>query len=341
MPEKTYSLGKAIRELLNGSLTGYERECHFALRREAEEGGEHAWLHGGNARDMPLFVPIELFTRQLTTGGFPIGVWGEGISNLLTWSACLRAGATVLTGLSRNANLWSIGQLPVPEWLPELGMITPSDPLFANYPVSPKRISGLINISTQLLKQQTGPDLDRILISDISRQLGSYLDQVALYGAGPSGNQPTELVNVSGVVQGVPIDSADLHSSFCALEAQIEAADVDMGSYGVLVSPTTKQTLRTTPSFTGGSLTTWSELTNPQSSPEITDGRCFAGCWNNLTFCLWGRGVEILVDPYTLSQSNQTRLIASLFCDVAVRYAGGFAVTADVGVISTTPRARK
>ena len=71
-------------------------------------------------------------------------------------------------------------------------------------------------------------------------------------------------------------------------------------------------------------------LTNPQSSPEITDNKCFAGCWNNMTFCLWGRGVEVLVDPFTLSGSNQTRLIASLFCDVGVRYPGAFGVTAAV-----------
>jgi hypothetical protein len=59
------------------------------------------------------------------------------------------------------------------------------------------------------------------------------------------------------------------------LEAQIEAADVSMDSYGVIVSPGTRQILRTTPSFTGGSLTTWSEIRSGQSSPEITDGRAF------------------------------------------------------------------
>jgi hypothetical protein len=26
-------------------------------------------------------------------------------------------------------------------------------------------------------------------------------------------------------------------------------------------------------------------------APEVTGGRAFAGCWNNMTFCLWGRGV--------------------------------------------------
>jgi hypothetical protein len=311
-------------------LTGIERITHFELQREAEAMPEHAWLHTNNARDTALQVPIELFTRQLTTAAFPIGIETFGVSNLLTWSAVLRAGATILSGLSRNVNLWSIGALPVPEWLPELGQVVPSDPLFPNYPVTPRRISGLINVSNQLLRQQAGPELDRILISDISRQLASYLDQVALYGTGPTGNQPTGLINVSGVTQALPVDPANLHTSFVAIESQIEAANVDMTNYGVLVSPATKKTLRSTPSFTGGSITTWAELTNPQSSPQVTDGRSFVGCWNNLTFCLWGRGVEVLVDPFTLSANNQVRLMSSLFCDVGIRYAGAFGVTAAV-----------
>jgi hypothetical protein len=111
-----------------------------------------------------------------------------------------------------------------------------------------------------------------------------------LYGTGLTGHQPTGLLNVPGVAQGVTIDPANLHGSFCAVEAQVETANVDMTNYGVIVAPATKQLLRSTPSFPGGSITTWSELRNPQSSPEITDAKAFAGCWNNLTFCLWGRG---------------------------------------------------
>jgi hypothetical protein len=103
-----------------------------------------------------------------------------------------------------------------------------------------------------------------------------------------------------------------------------------MTNYGVIVSPGSKKILRTRPSFTNGSITTWSELRNPQSSPQVTDGRCFAGCWNNLTFCLWGRGVEVLVDPFTLVANHQVRLMSSLFCDVGVRYPGAFGVTAAV-----------
>jgi hypothetical protein len=123
---------------------------------------------------------------------------------------------------------------------------------------------------------------------------------------------------------------SDLHGSFCDLESTIEAANVSMDSYGVLVSPGVRKILRTTPSFTGGSLTTWSEIRGGQSSPEITDGRCFAGCWNNMTFCLWGRGIELLIDSVTLALNNQIKIHANLLCDVGVRYPAAFAVTAAV-----------
>jgi hypothetical protein len=66
--------------------------------------------------------------------------------------------------------------------------------------------------------------------------------------------------------------------------------DVSLDFYGVFVSRQTCQTLRTTPSFPGGSISTRSEIRGGHSSPEITDGGCFAGC--NKTFCVWGRGVR-------------------------------------------------
>ena len=83
----------------------------------------------------------------------------------------MRADASMLSGLSCDGVLWEIGKLPVPHWLPEVGMAIPSDPVFGGFNVSPKRISGMLVVSRQLLAQQSGPELDRILIGDISRQL--------------------------------------------------------------------------------------------------------------------------------------------------------------------------
>jgi len=47
-----------------------------------------------------------------------------------------------------------------------------------------------------------------------------------------------------------------------------------------------------------------------------------------LTFALWNRGVEILVDQVTMALTGQVRIFATLLCDVGVRYPSAFAVTA-------------
>jgi hypothetical protein len=39
-----------------------------------------------------------------------------------------------------------------------------------------------------------------------------------------------------------------------------------------------------------------------------------------MTFCIWGRSVELLIDPLTLVLNNQVRFFANLLCDVGVRY---------------------
>jgi len=133
---------------------------------------------------------------------------------------------------------------------------------------------------------------------------------------------------VPGVNQGVVIDPGNLHPGFCAVVELVESSNISMDSYGVIVSPGSQQILRSTPSFPGRSITTWAELRNPQSSPEITDGRAFTVCWNNITSCLWGRGVELLIDQYTMALTGQVKIYASLLADVGVRYPGAFAITA-------------
>src|SRR5262249_972188 len=63
----------------------------------------------------------------------------------------------------------------------------------------------------------------------------------------------------------------------------------------------------------------------------------FAGCWNKMTFSIWGRSVELLIDPLTLALNNQVRIFANLSCDVGVRYPAAFAVTAPVTLEENFP----
>jgi hypothetical protein len=49
-----------------------------------------------------------------------------------------------------------------------------------------------------------------------------------------------------------------------------------------------------------------------------------------MTFAIWRRSVELLIDPVTLALNYQVRIFATLLADVGVRYPGAFAVTAPV-----------
>ena len=90
----------------------------------------------------------------------------------------------------------------------------------SQFPGKPEKDKGF----GQLLKQQAGPESDRILISDIFRQLAGCLDQVALYGGGPDANQPTGqsmLAASPKVLQSIrPIYTV----RFVRLKGQIETA---------------------------------------------------------------------------------------------------------------------
>jgi hypothetical protein len=101
-----------------------------------------------------------------------------------------------------------------------------------------------------------------------------------------------------------------------------------MQFYGVLASTDAKRILNSTAAFAGGGDSVWDKLPNPQSSPEIIDNRCFVGCWQLATVCLYGPGIEFFSDPLTLMASNQVKIQAPMLADVAFRFAGAFGITA-------------
>jgi hypothetical protein len=53
------------------------------------------------------------------------------------------------------------------------------------------------------------------------------------------------------------------------------------------------------------------------------------GDWSQIMVALFGGGVEIIVDPYSLATQGQVRITANLFADVGVRVAASFATMED------------
>ena len=103
----------------------------------------------------------------------------------------------------------------------------------------------------------------------------------------------------------------------------------------MLASTDVKRILNSTAAFTGGSDSAWEKLPNRQSSPEITDDRCFCGCWQLATVCLYGSGIEFVLDPLTLMVSNQVKISAVILADCVFRMPAAFGIT-DVVTASPT-----
>jgi len=99
----------------------------------------------------------------------------------------------------------------------------------------------MLVVSDQLLRQQTGPELDRLLIQRDFAPTAELSRSVRGIRHRPARNRPLGLIGVPGVAQNVAIDPTDLHGSFCAVEEHIETAHVDMSNYGVIVWPGTRK----------------------------------------------------------------------------------------------------
>jgi capsid protein len=330
-----YSLVRGIQNTIaHGSpAIGPEMEFHAQAIRDVNRDplGIAKSLHLDTAKTHSFYAPLEVFMRRDLSAGV-VGSGAEfipqlarGRSDLLTWSAVVRAGAIVIDGLSGNETLWQVSQLPAPEWIAEVGQVIPTTVVFGAPPLAkPKRLSATVLVSKMLLEQAgPNPPLENLLIADLSRQLGAYVDQVALLGTGPVNNQPTGVKAWAGVPQ-IPT-AAPTWGLFTQTEATIETQNVSMDSYGIICSPAVREELRTTPIEPGYPRFIW-DATIGLSSNQLSGTNAttvFFGAWQMLSILIWG-SVEILVNPFTYADTNRVLISATILADVAVRLPAAF-----------------
>jgi hypothetical protein len=133
MAEKIYSLSRAIADVLNrGVPTGVEAEYHFEEMRQREKMPALNFLAGAKGRGQVLHVPLGMLRRDVgvgeSGGASLVGQRLERVSDLLSWSSCVAAGAQLLTGLRENVGLARTSKLVEPEWIVEIGFSPVIDP---------------------------------------------------------------------------------------------------------------------------------------------------------------------------------------------------------------------
>lgn len=258
---------------------------------------------------------------------------GSFIELLRNRSVLQAAGITVLDGL--------IGDIAIPRlttggtayWLAtDETDITESTQVLDQVTMVPRNV-GAFSVYTRQLLMQSSIAIEQLVRNDLATVLAIAIDLAGLYGTGSSG-QPTGVVNTSGI--NAPTAFAGpvpTYAEVVAMESAVATDNALMGTLAYLIESAMRGSLKTTEKASGTAQFVWepgntvngsrTEVTN-----QITSGDVFFANWADLLQGVWG-GLDVLVDPYTLSARMNTRVIEMFTTDFAVRHPVSFAFNND------------
>lgn len=325
-----YSLMKVVRALANPQdasaqrAAAFEIECSIAAQRQ----------YGKEAKG--ILIPADVLARAFNAGGAansPAGstsganvvatelMSGSFIDMLRNRTTIMRLG-TVMGGLVGNVDIPKQTGGATAYWVGEGGDATEGVPTIGQISLNPKTVAAYTDITRRLAMQST-PDAEGIVVRDLRNAMSQAIDYAGYYGTGLS-NQPKGLKNYTGINA---VDFAAANPTFAELvkmETEIASDNADIGSMGYVFNAAMRGHCKTTPKFGSGTESTiWeqggtvngyrTEVTN-----QIAAGDVFFGNYADLVIALWG-GLDLTVDPYSLSKSGGLRLVVFQDVDFVLR----------------------
>jgi len=336
---RQYSFMRALRVLANPE----DKAARDAAAFEIECSRAAAEQYGKSPKG--LIVPNDVLAdRAFGAGGSATATGGSAAvaTNLLAGSFIdiLRKKAWVMRRARSLAGL--VGNVDIPKqtsttqayWVGEGGAPTAGQPGLDQISFTPKTVGAYTDITRRLLRQAT-PDAEAIVRDDILKVMALEIDRVAIYGSGTE-FQPKGLKNYSGI-NAVDFASAG-QPSFAELvnmETQIALDNADVDNMSYAFNAAIRGHAKTTLKFPGvnGAQTIWEPGNTVNGyatdvSNQIATGDVFFGNWMDLVVAMWG-GLELTVDPYSLSTSGGLRIIALQDIDLNLRRVESFCYGSD------------
>lgn len=327
---RRYSLLRVVRAMApNATRTdreaaAFEFECSEAAQRQ----------YGREARG--VMIPADVLSRGFNAGGAantPAGATsganlvatellsGSFIEMLRNRTTIMRLGS-VMGGLVGNVDIPKQTGGATAYWLGEGADATEGTPTVGQISLSPKTVAAYTDITRQLA-MQSSPDAESIVLRDLRNALSQAIDYAGYYGSGAS-NQPKGLKNYSGINAKDFAAANPTYAELVEMESLIAADNADVDSMGYVVNAMMRGALKTTQKFSGtNGAPVWepgntvngyrAEVTN-----QVANGDVFFGNFADLVVALWG-GLDLTVDPYSLSKSGGLRLVVFQSVDFVLR----------------------
>jgi HK97 family phage major capsid protein/HK97 family phage prohead protease len=330
---RQFSIMRAIRALANPNNKQFQKDAAFEFEcsRAAED------QYGKQSKG--ILIPADVLNRAFSTTTPAGGPGSNAIAqNLLadqfiellrhkTWA--LKRVMT-LGGLVGNVDIPRQNSATQAYWVGEGASPNESEPGIDQIGFSPKTLAAYTDITRRLMLQST-PDAELIVRNDLLKVMALALDKAVLYGAGTA-NTPKGLKNQTGIHAVALAGAYPTFQEYVDMETEVAAADADVGSLSYVINARARGDAKTTLKFPGAAIaqggTIWEQgnTINGYSvdvTNQIDDGDVWFGNWSDFIVAMWS-GLDMMVDPYSLSTSGGTRIVVFQDVDMNIRHPESF-----------------
>ena len=341
---RRFSFAKFIREAAEGKLTGLEAEI-------AEMGAKEYERLGLSRKGfvIPSAILRSSAGQNYSTnadGGYAKETMAPRyIDGLKDRLAVAKLGATVLSDLVGTVPVVSAGAISA-AWKAEGAQATVSKATFAQVSLTPHRNAVVAAFSKDLLRQ-TSIDIEGIMMNKVLDAHAALLETACINGSGSS-NQPTGILNtanIGSVAMGTNGD-AITWAKVVELETKVNAQNANRGKLGYLTNAKVIGELKSKERYAANGIymldgngrmingypIEWTNLVPSNLTKGTTSSACSAmifGNWEDLYIGHWG-GIDLVVDPYTLADYADVRIVLNSWDDCVVVEPKSFAAIKDI-----------
>lgn len=336
------------------AVDGLEREL---IDESAKEARQNGFKVGGIYISKNILDAVQLRAMSAgsaTAGGNFIQTDKKGFFDVLRANRVLdKVGANWETGLMANVDYtgfstgWTFGSSA------ENGTAPDADPVTVNRSISPKRISGKVYVSNQLITQD--PSFNSKILMSLQNALYPYVEQMVLVGSGSSNQMTGITANATAATVALGTNGGAPSLSYVQnMKKTLLNGNVNQSNIYWLINPNTEALLQTTTidAGSGAMIIPYMSYFNGEKSDGYisnnkylvtsnlpnnltkgtSSGNCSAvivGDFSNLQVAQFG-GLDLIVDAVTLAETGQTKIVANTYWDTTILRAGTIIKTLDL-----------
>jgi len=242
-------------------------------------------------------------------------------------------GVRTLTGLSGSLSIPRYGAGLETGWIAENSPVPDGEMAFDSVTLSPKHVGGKAEMSRQLL-QQSSPDIEALVRSDLAFLIAKQIDRAIIAGTGQN-DEPL------GVLNAPNIQSASLASldwlSIMQMVQQLEDEEITGGTWlttasvKTLLATTLKQDLLPGYLLENGRMAGRALRTTRHLEDTSTGAPVLLGDWSQVLLGVWSE-LDLLVNPFAEPSYSrggvQVRAMATV--GLAIRHEQAFVLADDI-----------